>query len=256
MRVVRAQGNVFPDDKNALPYFTDDFSHVLWLAYCRQLKSSTEFHNSEISSRLLYGDNMPPTNFPCTASWKSGDTSALEKLDISHPGVVFGMTGKRYPLSGPLAEGYVAGHFEGADFTNVGNAFFPQSASWTFFAATRADAAELETLHHVEVRATSIFFVADEVDIHPNVSVLMSVDDYRFSAIAGKGETYLTTNGWWSPAEKRFIDTARMIKFSKQQRELVPWNRKMAVFAFVAVLLAPALILFFRSKKGSEKQRA
>jgi hypothetical protein len=253
MRVVRALGKISRDDENALPYFTDDFTHVLWLAYCRQLKSSHEFHDSAISSRMLYGDNMPSTNFPCTAAWKTGDTFALEKLVVSHPGVVYGMSGIGYPLSGSLATGYVGGHFEGSGFTNVGNAFFPRSASWSFFAATKAEATELETLHHVEVRATSITSVPDKEDIRSKVSVLMSVNDYRFAALAGKGETYITENGWWAPSDKRFIDAAGMIKFASEQRAIVPLNRKMAIMAFLLVAVAPALFFALCSRKNSGK---
>src|SRR5437867_741107 len=118
--VIRAHGRVLPDNENAIPYFTEDFSHVLWLAYCRQLSSSSQFHGSQISSRILRGTNMPPTNFVCTASWHPNDAFALEKLDVFHPGVVFDMSGRAYPLSAPLDKGYVAGRFEGRDFTNAG----------------------------------------------------------------------------------------------------------------------------------------
>lgn len=249
--VILAQGKFARDDENVIPYFTEDFTHVLWLSYCRQLKSSSQFYDSTISSRMLYGDNMPPTNFPCSASWNSSDPLALEKLDISHPGVVFGMKGEGYPLSGGLAEGYIAGQFEAAGFTNVGNGLFPQSASWSFFSARRAGAEQLETFHHVKVWATSISSVPDEADIRPKVSVLMSVDDYRFAALAGKGSTYLTTNGWWSPEEKRFTDYAGIIKWMKDQQKLVPVNRKLAILAFVVMILVPGLFLFLRSKKGS-----
>jgi hypothetical protein len=255
MRVVRALGKISRDDENALPYFTDDFTHVLWLAYCRQLRSSHEFQDSAISSRMLYGDNMPATNFPCTATWKAGDTFALEKLVVSHPGVVYGMSGIGYPLSGSLATGYVGGHFEGKEFTNVGNAFFPQSASWSFFSATKADAAELETLHHVEVRATSITSVPDKKDIRPEVSVLMSVNDYRFAALAGKGETYITSDGWWAPSDKKFIDTVGRIKFAKEQRGIVPLNRKLAIVAFLLVVGVPTLLIGLRFRKNPGKNQ-
>ena len=248
--VVKAQGKIYRDDENAIPYFSEDFAHVLWLAYCRQLKSSSEFHDSEISSRIVYGNNMPPTNLSCTASWNFNDVFALEKLYVSHPGVVFG-TSSNYPLSGPLADGYVAGQFETAGLTNTGKAIFPQRVSWSFFAATTPDATALKTLHHVEVRATSISSVLDDVDIRPKVSVLMSVDDYRFVALAGKGSTYLATNGWWSPTERRFTDYASLIKLANAQQKLTPVNRKLAMFAFVVMVLLPGIFLFLRSKKGS-----
>lgn len=248
--VVKAQGKVYRDDENAIPYFSEDFAHVLWLAYCRQLKSSSEFHDTEISSRIVYGNNMPPTNFPCTATWNLNDGSALEKLYVSHPGVVFGKS-RSYPLSGPLADGYLAGQFETAGLTNAGKAIFPQSVSSSFFAATTTDATALKTIHHVEVRATSISSVSDDVDIRPKVSVLMSVDDYRFVALTGKGATYLATNGWWSPTEKRFTDYSSILKRANAQQKLTPLNRKLAIFAFVVVVLLPGLIIFLRSKKGS-----
>src|ERR1035437_10126963 len=70
-RVVRAKGSISAYVSNAVPVFLEDFAHIVWMSYCRSLQTSSDYHGTSISSRLLY--DMPPTNLSCSVKWSHSD---------------------------------------------------------------------------------------------------------------------------------------------------------------------------------------
>lgn len=258
-RFVRAKGDVSVDPTNSIPIYVEDFSHVIWMAYCRAMKSSCDFRGTGITSRLVY--DMPPIILPCGTAWCERDASALRELKVINPGVSFSTSGKQYPVDRAYADGYCAAKFEAAEFTDVGGLLFPKSASWQTLKPVKGGASQddLDVVTHVSIRTSSVTQVDDLDDVRPQVSGLMSVEDYRYVALAGtQGAIYLSTNGWWSPTEDRFKRGARA---ELVENKLTPFKRKVALFVFFGVSLLGCFCAFWsiggwkRSRRGASASK-
>jgi len=251
---VRAHGFILPTEE--FPLNVQNFSQIIWLAYCHSLRDSSEFHETTIPARWVY--DGPKTNLTCKPIWHGDFHNVLKSLEIFNPGVIFTGSGKQIPEQIPYHTGYTAALYQTTGFTNVGSSVFPLGASWSAFlpvtGATTKD--QLQASQDVSLSTTAVTIIADLTDIRPEISVLTRVVDPQFEIKSGvKDVGYLTSDGWWSPNEKRFLERAINVGLTAKikSEELPSKNVAAVIFVLLSLLITTLAIgvYIFRVNRGS-----
>ena len=252
-RVTRAKGSVF-QNTNSMPIYLEDFAHVFWLSYISTVDDYLNTLGNTITSALVM-DLPSPIQLRVMVAMRNDHSTRLQSLRILNDGFEYGQSGRRYPLAPPMDKGYLQGLLRSSNFASVGSQELPRNVDWFVFLPKKPAASndDVDTATHVTIAASNITTIPDPSDIRPQVGELMSVTDYRLSALSRANEAiYLTTNGWSDPGMEIFQTRAKSIVDDSK----IPFRRisAIAIFSIVSLLGLTYTTRFF-TNSYSVKQK-